>query len=275
MALSVAPLTPMIGAEVNDVDLAQLSDGEFDAIKTAFLEHQVLFFRGQDLSIEQHMDFGSRFGDLHIHPAAGDYHKTSNVPPAILRIHADANTKRTAGDKWHTDVSCAAEPPMASILKLETIPETGGDTLFSSMYAAYEALSEPMKRMLGELSATHDGGPNYRDRAQRAGVDVSSKAYPCSSHPVIRTHPETGRKCIYVNSTFTTHINDVPADESRALLDFLYSHIAKPAFQCRFRWQPNSIALWDNRCAQHHAMWDYYPQVRSGRRVTIKGDKPF
>ena len=162
-----------------------------------------------------------------------------------------------------------------AILKLETIPQSGGDTLFSSMYAAYDALSEPMKQMLGQLTATHDGGPNYRDRARRLGADVSHKTYPCNSHPVVRTHPETGRKGIYVNSTFTTHIDDLPADESRAILDFLYAHIAKPGFQCRFRWQPNSIALWDNRCAQHHAMWDYYPQVRSGRRVTVNGDKPF
>ena len=122
------------------------------------------------------------------------------------------------------------------------------------MYAAYEALSEPMKTMLGSLTATHDGGPNYYDRATKAGLDMSHKVYPCASHPVIRTHPETGKKLIYVNSTFTTHIDDIPADESRAILDFLFAHIAKPQFQCRFRWQRNSIAMWDNRCAQHHAM---------------------
>ena len=146
------------------------------------------------------------------------------------------------------------EPPMASILKLETLPPAGGDTLFANMYAAYDALSEPMKQFLGGLTATHDGGPNYRDRAARVGKDVSHKVYPANSHPVIRTHPETGRKSIYVNVIFTTHIDGVPADESRAILDFLIKHIEKPIFQCRFRWEPNSIAMWDNRCALHHAM---------------------
>jgi taurine dioxygenase len=143
------------------------------------------------------------------------------------------------------------------------------------MYAAYEALSTPMKQLLQQLSATHDGGPNYRDRANKAGVDVGAKVYPHCSHPVVRTHPETGRKALYINATFTTHIDDIPADESKALLDFLFVHIAKPMFQCRFKWQENSIAMWDNRCTLHHAMWDYYPQVRSGRRVTVRGDKPF
>ncbi|MEM7407112.1 MAG: TauD/TfdA family dioxygenase [Pseudomonadota bacterium] len=275
MGMRVEPLTPIIGAEINSIDLARMKDNEFDSLKDAFLEHQVLFFRDQDLSVEEHIEFGARFGELHIHPAAGDYREHGNMPPEILRIHADENTIRTAGDKWHSDVSCDPEPPMASILKLETIPASGGDTLFSSMYAAYDALSAPMKALLDQLTATHDGGPNYRDRARKLGVDVSHKVYPSHSHPVVRTHPETGRKALFVNSTFTTHIDDIPAEESRAILDFLFAHVARPMFQCRFRWQTNSIAMWDNRCAQHHAMWDYYPQVRSGRRVTVKGDRPF
>lgn len=275
MGVEVAPLTPLIGAEVSGVDLAQLSDKDFSIVKQAFLDHLVLFFHGQELSMEEHIRFGRRFGELHLHPAAGDYMKHDHLPPEILRIHADADTKRPAGDSWHTDVSCDAEPPMASILMLERVPPIGGDTLFANMYAAYEALSGPMKALLGSLTATHDGGPNYRDRAAKAGVDVSDKVYPCNSHPVVRTHPETGRKALYVNSAFTTHINGLPADESRAILDFLYQHIAKPIFQCRFSWRPGSIAMWDNRCALHHAMWDYYPQVRSGQRVTVKGDRPF
>ena len=132
---------------------------------------------------------------------------------------------------------------MASILKLETVPEHGGDTLFANMYAAYDALSAPMKQMLEQLTATHDGGPNYRDRAKGAGVDMSTKVYPAHSHPIVRTHPETGRKALFVNATFTTHIDDIPADESKALLEFLYQHISKPMFQCRFKWAPNSIAM--------------------------------
>lgn len=273
--MQVSPLTPLIGAEISGIDLANLNDAQFGDVHRAFLDHSVLFFRGQDLSIEEHMAFGRRFGELHLHPAANDYRSHGNLPPEILMIHADADTKRTAGDKWHSDVTCDPEPPMASILKLETVPEHGGDTLFANMYAAYEALSTPMKQLLQQLSATHDGGPNYRDRANKAGVDVGAKVYPHCSHPVVRTHPETGRKALYINATFTTHIDDIPADESKALLDFLFVHIAKPMFQCRFKWQENSIAMWDNRCTLHHAMWDYYPQVRSGRRVTVRGDKPF
>ncbi len=125
------------------------------------------------------------------------------------------------------------------------------------------------------MTATHDGGPNYRDRVRRAGSGGTEDAsFPHASHPVIRTHPETGRKAIFVNSVFTSHIDDLPRDEGDAILNFLYAHVAKPIFQCRFRWQENSIAMWDNRCTQHHAMWDYYPQTRSGHRVTIKGDRP-
>ena len=275
MGINIEPLTPLIGAEISGVNLAKLTDTEVSQIKAAFLQHLVLFFRDQDLSIEEHIEFGKHFGRLHLHPAGGDYMSHQGLPPEILRIHADENTKRTAGDKWHSDVSCDFEPPAASILKLEVLPTQGGDTLFANMYAAYEALSEPMKAMLGELTATHDGGPNYRDRAAKAGVDVSHRDYPRHSHPIVRTHPETGRRTLYVNASFTTHIDDIPQDESQALLHFLYQHTSKAMFQCRFRWQPNSIAMWDNRCAMHHAIWDYYPQVRSGRRVTVQGDKPF
>jgi taurine dioxygenase len=162
---------------------------------------------------------------------------------------------------------------MASILRLETVPPTGGDTLFASTAAAYEALSTPMKRMLDGLTATHDGGPNYRDRSRRAGG--AGGEFPSASHPVVRTHPETGRKALFVNEAFTSHIDDLPRDESEAILRYLYAHMAKPRFQCRFRWQPDSVAMWDNRCTLHHAMWDYFPQTRHGYRVTVIGDRPF
>jgi taurine dioxygenase len=164
---------------------------------------------------------------------------------------------------------------MGSILRLIEIPPSGGgDTLFASMYAAHDALSEPMKALLGGLTAIHDGGPNYIDRAKRAGLYKPDKVFPAHEHPVIRTHPETGKKSIYVNKIFTQHIVGLPRDESRAILDFLFQHIAKPNFQCRFKWEVNSVAFWDNRCALHHAMWDYFPEVRQGYRVTVKGDRP-
>lgn len=274
MQVHVNPLTPMIGAEVLGVDLANPSDADMEQIKAAFREHLVLFFRDQDISIDSHIAFGRRFGELHIHPASGDYQSNNGLPPEILRIHADENTYRVAGDKWHSDVSCDPEPPAASILKLHTVPKMGGDTLFANMYAAYDALSDRMKGLLDGMTATHDGGPNYRDRADGAGIDMSQKVYPRNSHPIVRVHPETGRKALYVNRVFTQRIDGIPEDESKAILDFLYEHTIKAMFQCRFNWREHSMAMWDNRCAMHHAVWDYHPNVRSGHRVTVKGDRP-
>jgi taurine dioxygenase len=164
---------------------------------------------------------------------------------------------------------------LASILHLNVIPASGGgDTLFSSMYAAYEALSEPMKQMLSSLTATHDGAPNYSDRARRNREADVNRVHPVAVHPVITTHPFTGRKTIYVNSVFTVRINELSESESKAVLKFLFAHVTRPEFQCRFHWQRNSIAFWDNRAVQHYAVWDYYPAVRSGQRVTIRGDRP-
>lgn len=271
--IEIRPMTPAIGAQISGVQLAGLDDDGFATIHRAFLEHQVLFFRDQPMTLAQQKAFGARFGPLHVHPlaAAGGY-KGIDGHPEVLVIHADASTTRTAGDSWHSDVSCEPEPPMASILRLEVVPPSGGDTLFASTAAAYDALSEPMKRFLGGLTATHDGGPNYRDRAARAGGQGGE--FPSAVHPVIRTHPETGRKAIFVNEAFTRHIDGLPKDESDAILRFLYAHMAKPRFQCRFRWRPQSVAMWDNRCTLHHAMWDYHPQTRHGYRVTVKGDRP-
>jgi taurine dioxygenase len=273
-ALDIKPLTPLIGAEISGVNLSKpLGDNELGAVKQALRDHLVIFFRDQDLSPDEQKDFGRQFGGLHLHPARDRNGLEGH--PEILYINAGPESSRVNGDEWHTDVSCDAEPPMGSILRLiEVPPSGGGDTLFASMYAAYDALSEPMKAFLGGLSAIHDGGPNYIDRAKRAGIYKPDKVFPANEHPVIRTHPETGKKSIYVNKIFTQHIVGIPKDESRAILDFLYQHIAKPNFQCRFKWEANSVAFWDNRCALHHAMWDYYPEVRRGYRVTIKGDRP-
>ncbi len=272
--LKIIPITPLIGAEIKNIDLKNnLTEVNVKQIRSAFLNHSVLFFRDQKLSIDEQKVFGKYFGDLHIHPARD--RNGIEGHPEILYINAGPDTSRVNGDDWHSDVSCDQEPPMGSILRIFEAPNNGGDTLFASMYAAYDALSEPMKRFLGPLTAVHDGGPNYIDRAKRAGIYKPDKVFPANSHPIIRTHPETGKKAIYVNKIFTQTIDSVSKDESKAILEFLFQHIAKPAFQCRFKWEENSIAFWDNRCALHHAMWDYYPEVRRGYRVTIKGDKPF
>ena len=272
-AISIIPVTPLIGAEVAGVDLARpLSDNEQGLVRQALLDHLVLFFRGQDLTIEQHKAFGRLFGELHIHPARD--RNGIEGHPEILHVKAGPESTRVNGDDWHSDVSCDAEPPMGSILRLFEVPPSGGDTLFANMYAAHDALSAPMQAFLSGLTAVHDGGPNYIDRARRAGIYKPDKVFPAHEHPVVRTHPETGRKALFVNRIFTQSIVGVTREESRAILDFLFQHIARPDFQCRFRWEKDSVAFWDNRCTLHHAMWDYYPEVRQGYRVTIKGDRP-
>ena len=163
---------------------------------------------------------------------------------------------------------------MGSILRLHTVPETGGDTLFASMYAAYDALSDRLKAYLDGVIAIHDGGPNYRHRSAVDGRD-DKRVFPRAEHPVIRTHPVTGKKAIFVNPVFTVGIKGLPDEEGEAILRFLYAHNNSPRFQVRFKWRPHSIAFWDNRCVQHLAMWDYFPQIRSGERVTVQGDRPF
>lgn len=271
--IEVAPLSPTLGAEISGVNLAEpLGNQAFSEIHDALMEHQVIFFRDQELTLEQHKAFGRLFGDLHIHPAQPG----PEGHPEILVIHTDENSKYAAGQGWHTDVSADLEPPMGSILHLHQVPETGGDTMFSSMYAAYEALSDDMKAFLGGLQAHHESEHVHsRGYVSKKGkLRDGENNYPAAVHPIVRTHPVTGRKGIYVNSGFTTRIEGLSRTESRAILDFLFKHIETPEFHCRFSWRENSIAFWDNRCVQHRALWDYHPHVRSGHRVTVKGDRP-
>jgi taurine dioxygenase len=270
--ISVAPVTPRIGAEIEGVELAEpLSNRQVDELHQALVEHQVLFFRNQVLDEEAHKRVGRYFGELHIHP---------NTPgpeghPEILPIHADANSKRINGENWHSDVSCDEEPPLGSILYLHTIPSSGGDTLFASQFAAYDALSPQLKVYLEGLTATHSGDHVYRRHNALAERDDRGKSFPRASHPIVRTHPVSKHKALFVNCYFTTHIDNLPEEEGRAILNYLFAHSTREEFQVRFRWTPHSVAFWDNRSVQHLALWDYYPQVRSGRRVTIKGDRPF
>ncbi len=270
VSIQVDKLTPHAGAEIRGVDLSQpLDERTFKEIHDALIDCGVIFFRDQRLTPDQQKAFGRLFGELHMHPAAP---RELAEHPEILVIHADETSKHVAGENWHSDVSCDLEPPMGSILYMHELPPVGGDTLFASMYAAYEGLSEPMKRFLEPLTAMHEGEHVYRGRY---GVNDTGKVFPKAEHPVVRTHPVSGRKALYVNSGFTTRIVGLTRPESDALLQFLYRHVETPEFHCRFRWQVNSIAFWDNRCMQHHAMWDYYPQRRHGHRVTVRGDTPF
>ena len=265
--ITVRRATPNVGAYVTGVDLADLTDAQFAEIRRASAEHCVVFFRDQKLTTEQHIAFGRRFGELDIHPAAAN----ATGHAEILVISADENSDRANGEQWHSDVSCLAEPPAQSILQIQEVPPTGGDTMFSSTYAAYDALSDRMKAYLDGMVAVHDGEHIYR--GLYAGV-ADKPEYPRSKHPIVRTHPETGRKGIFVNRGFTTNIVGVPRDESSAILNYLYDHMEHPNFQVRFVWEPWSIAMWDNRCAQHRAIWDYWPHRRYGHRVTVKGERP-
>jgi taurine dioxygenase len=262
-AIAVHALTPVIGAEIAGVDLRRpLEAGEIATIRRALLDHAVVFFRDQPLDFEDMKRVGRYFGELHIHsgvPGLADH-------PEIVRIHADGASRYVTGEDWHSDLSCDPVPPMGSMLCLHTVPDVGGDTAFANMYAAYEALSDRLKAYLDGLYAIHDGARVF------ASLSPPDKVFPRSRHPIVRTHPETRRKALFVNRQFTAHIDGVPRDESEAVLTYLYAHCAKPQFQARFRWQRHSIAFWDNRAAQHTAIWDYFPRIRSGYRVTIAGE---
>ena len=266
--LTVTPLGPTIGAEVSGIDLTQpLSDDALDQIKSALWAHQVIFFRDQPLSPAQHIALARRFGDLQVHPLAHENHPDH---PELLRIHADEHSRVVAGEDLHTDISCEPEPPMGSMLHLREVPPRGGDTLFSSMYAAYEALSPTMQHFLEGLTAIHDGVKPWT-----TGYKIRpDKPFPRAEHPVVTVHPQTGRKVLFVNRGFTTRIRQLGYEESEALLDYLYKHLAHPRFQCRFHWSADAIAFWDNRCTQHQAVWDYYPARRNGLRATITGQAP-
>jgi taurine dioxygenase len=270
--LTLKPLSPHIGAEVRDLDITRpLTNSQVEALHKALGHFGVLFFRDQRFDFDSQKRFGRYFGDLDIHP---------NTPgpeghPEILPIHADATTKMIAGERWHSDVSCRQEPPLGSILHLHTVPPSGGDTLFASLAAAYDALSPRLQAYLEGLTAFHSGERNYRKRNRLEGVDDAGRIFPSANHPVVIRHPISGRRGLYVNRLFTYRINEVSEEESEAILRFLFEHSEKPDFQIRFRWEPNSVAFWDNRAVMHLAIWDYFPQVRSGSRVTVKGERVF
>jgi taurine dioxygenase len=270
--IQVRPMNPTIGAEIRGIDLSKdISNQQFDEIHRAFAEHSVVFFKEQDrIPEEKQIALAKRFGELHVHPAA----PVHTDHQEIFVIHTDKDSKIANGNIWHTDVSCDETPPLGTMLQLHLLPSNGGDTLFASMYAAYEALSDQMKQFLIPLEAIHESEHIYRGRYSDRGVDDSDRVYPSATHPIVRTHPETGRKALYVNGAFTTRIKGLHGPESAAILRFLFKHMEQERFQVRHKWEVNDMAFWDNRCAQHLAMWDYWPGERKGNRVTIKGERP-
>ncbi len=275
--LAVTPLTPTIGAVISGLDLRDdHADAVIGDIRAALLDHKVLFFEDQDLTPVQQRDFAARFGALHTHPL---YPGEESVPEIMILDNHQQNP--TDNDHWHTDVTFLERPALGAILHARVLPASGGDTLWASMTAAYEALSPAMKTFVESLSAVHDLAYAFSADgivAQAAGRERYEKAKaenPPVVHPVVRTHPETGRNGLFVNSGFTRRIKGLRHEESRALLDFLFRHIQKPEFCVRWRWREGAVAFWDNRCTQHYAVNDYLPDRRVMTRATIFGDKPF
>lgn len=274
---SIKRLSPSIGAELDGIDLSKdLSKEVQEHIYNALLVYKVIFFRDQDITTEQHLKFGQYFGKLEIHPFA-PLGNNRNDHPEVLRItHNEENKPKE--NVWHSDVTWRKEPSLGSILRMVETPAIGGDTLFASMEAAYENLTDAIKGKIDEAYAVHDFA-FFRKSLEKQGktpeeIEGLNKKFPKPTHPVVRTHPDTGKKSIYVNAAFTTHIEGFSDEDSRLTLNHLFNQSAIPEHQCRFKWEENSIAFWDNRVCQHYATGDYWPATRRVERVTIIGGKP-
>lgn len=261
--------SPTIGTEVLGIDLCEpLGPETFTFLHRLLLDRKVIFFRDQFITPEQHLDFGRRWGQLEAIP----FLEHDTAYPELLTIRR--GNERAYENVWHSDVSWRSEPSLGSILRALKVPEVGGDTLWADMTAAYDALSPSMKSMLEGLTAIHSIEALQR-YVGRETMEENLKQFPPQEHPVIRTHPETGKKAIYVNVAHTRRIKGMSPQESQWLLNQLYRYAEIPEFQCRFRWEAGSIAFWDNRSTQHYASADYFPQERFMDRVTVCGDRPF
>ena len=274
--IQVAPVSGTLGAEVTGVDLAtDLDDGAIAELRAALVEHHVLFFRDQDLSPARQVAFGRRFGELDSHP----FVEGMDDHPEVIEVITEPDDKVNFGGGWHTDVTFLEEPDLGSILYAVEVPSFGGDTLFADQHAAYDSLSATMKGLLDGLVGLHSAGPQYAP----GGYSTQSRSMRTKNaegadriveHPLVRTHPESGRKGLYVNRAFTIAISGMRRNESAALLGFLFDLAVSEPFTCRFRWQAGSVAMWDNRSVQHYALHDYKGARRQMRRITIKGDRP-
>ena len=280
--LTVTPIAGALGAEVAGVNLAEpLGDNILAQIHGALLAHSVIFFHDQKIAPEQQIAFARRFGDIHLHP----FIKGLDEHPEIIEIIKQESDTRNFGGTWHTDQMFNRKPAMGTLLYAHETPDAGGDTMFAGGYAAYEALSDGMKEMLGKLHTFNTGdrfkhsGGLTREETMRKGTSMQPKKPDAgqdteAEHPLIRTHPETGRKSLYVGS-HTQRFAGMTDAESEPLLNYLQAYAVRPEFTCRFRWKPGSIAFWDNRCTQHFAVDDYPGKRRRMHRITIAGDEPF
>lgn len=279
--IDIRPIAGALGAELHGIDLARLDDDMFAAIHDALLRHCVVFFRDQDITPEEQVAFARRFGDIHYHPYIAGM---PNHPEIIEVLKTEADTYNFGND-WHTDQMFNPQPAMVTMLYAKEVPPAGGDTLFANMYAAHDALSAGMRMMLDGVRAVAagDSGKNKRDGrtrreryasnsnvAMKEPVDLPAEV----EHPLFRTHPETGRKSLYIGS-HTQRLAGMKDEETDALIRYLRQHAVRPEFTCRFRWEAGSLALWDNRCVQHYAINDYQRYRRRAHRITVKGDTPF
>ena len=276
--IQVTPISPSLGAEVTGVNLSSLPPEALNEVRHAFLQHLFLSFPNQDILPEELMDLGKHFGTLNIHP----FLPNLDDHPEVMVLDKTEDKTKNVGNGWHSDMTFLQAPPLGSILHAKIVPPTGGDTMFSNMYNAYDALSAGMQSLLANLKAVHDYTKRFLLAAREGRTTLSEEQvkqaqtdYPQVEHPVVRTHPDTGRKLLFVNSFFTSHFKDMTPDESAPLLEFLTNHIAKPEFGFRYSWQKNAIGFWDNRCTQHYAINDYTGQRRRMYRVTINGDRPY
>ena len=277
MSLTVTPISSALGAQIDGVDLTQpLSLEQRDAIEQALLQHQVIFFKNQVITPQQQARFAANFGDLHIHPI---YPNVPEQPEVLVLDTAVTDVRDNA--VWHTDVTFLPTPAMGAVLSAKQLPAFGGDTLWASGIAAFEGLSRPLQVLLDGLTATHDFTKSFPlERFGSTPEDLARweqtrKNNPPLSHPVVRTHPVSGRKSLFVNEGFTTKINELSEAESDAILKLLFAHATRPEYTIRWRWQENDVAFWDNRVTQHYAVDDYRPNRRVMHRATILGDAPF
>ena len=272
--IQVKPISRAGCSEISGVDLSKdLSSEQFSEIKKALAEYQVLAFRDQNISSEQHKKFGEKFGSLHRHVSAAI--RAPGGDPEVLAWKTGKDSRFTAGEVWHNDVSCDEHPITQSILRVTKLPEGGGgDTAFANTHLAYESLSEPLKQLLLGLTAEHSGQEGWTNGYGEE--PAPGQKFAVSTHPVVFTHPVSGRKHLFVNRGFTTKINELVRNESQAILELLNRHIeTSQAFQFRVQWSPNTVVIWDNWAVQHQAIWDYYPFNRWGERVSaVAGIRP-
>jgi taurine dioxygenase len=267
--IRVAPLTGALGAEVSGVQLRDLDDETFAELHDAWLEHKVVFFRDQELTRDEHVAYGSRWGSLEQHP----FTPNEADHPQIVVLESTPE-RFIAAEEWHSDVTWRECPSLGSILRGVVIPPVGGDTCWANMELAYDQLPDRVKEQIEGKVAVHSFVKVFGFRLSEEDREQKRKEFPDQLHPVVRTHPETGRRSLYVNRPFTMHIEGLEPDESARVLKVLYRQASVPQFQCRFRWQPGSVAQWDNRCTQHYAVPDFAGQHRRMERVTVEGDRP-